>query len=59
LFEDWSGQAFSLERDLFPELAKVGHLRAAPLQAEFIDIGVPADYFRFCRWVESGKVGLP
>jgi NDP-sugar pyrophosphorylase family protein len=54
-FQDWNGQPFSLERELLPNLVKAGELKAVPLQAEFIDIGVPADYFRFCRWIESGK----
>lgn len=58
LFQDWNGQAFSLERELFPKLANTGQLRAAPLRTEFIDIGVPDDYFRFCRWIESGRVGV-
>jgi NDP-sugar pyrophosphorylase family protein len=56
LFHDWRGQPLSLEREVFPLLAQQGRLRAVPLQTEFIDIGVPADYFRFCNWVESGKV---
>jgi D-glycero-alpha-D-manno-heptose 1-phosphate guanylyltransferase len=56
LFRDWDGQPLALERDVFPRLAQQGQVRAVSLQAEFIDIGVPADYFRFCSWVESGKV---
>lgn len=55
LFHEWRGQALSLERELFPRLVQAGRLRAVPLQAEFIDIGVPADYLRFCNWIESGK----
>lgn len=58
-FSDWNGEPFSLERELFPKLAAAGRLRAVPLDAEFLDIGVPADYFRFCRWIQSGRrVGL-
>lgn len=56
LFHDWHGQPLSLEREVFPQLAAAGRLRAVPLQTEFIDIGVPADYARFCNWVESGKL---
>jgi D-glycero-alpha-D-manno-heptose 1-phosphate guanylyltransferase len=59
LFQDWNGESYSLERELFPGLAKAGNLSAAPLATEFIDIGIPADYFRFGRWIEAGKVGLP
>jgi D-glycero-alpha-D-manno-heptose 1-phosphate guanylyltransferase len=54
LFKDWDGKPFSLERRLFPELAKKQILRAVPLETDFIDIGVPDDYHRFCRWFESG-----
>lgn len=56
-FQDWNGQPYSLERELFPKLAANGQLQAVPLDVEFIDIGVPEDYFRFCRWIESGRVG--
>jgi D-glycero-alpha-D-manno-heptose 1-phosphate guanylyltransferase len=54
-FKDWTSQAFSLERELFPTLANAGQLKAIPLETEFIDIGIPEDYFRFCRWIQSGK----
>ena len=50
LFSDWGGEPFSLERDLFSGLTERGHLTAVPLQTDFIDIGIPADYHRFCRW---------
>jgi len=55
LFNNWDGQPFSLERDLFLTLVKDNHLTAVPLQTDFIDIGVPADYHRFCRWVAKGR----
>lgn len=58
LFKDWNHEPFSLEQIIFPMLAACGNLKAVPLQANFIDIGVPEDYFRFCRWVESGKKGV-
>lgn len=58
LFQNWNGLSFSLERDLFPKLVSNGRLRALPLAADFIDIGIPDDYFRFCRWIESGKTGV-
>jgi D-glycero-alpha-D-manno-heptose 1-phosphate guanylyltransferase len=57
LFRDWDGQPFSLEREVLPRLADSGELSAISLQTEFIDIGIPEDYFRFCRWIESGKIG--
>lgn len=54
-FQNWDNQPFSLERELFPVMASSGQLKAIPLKSEFIDIGIPEDYFRFCRWIESGK----
>jgi D-glycero-alpha-D-manno-heptose 1-phosphate guanylyltransferase len=59
LFRDWNGGPFSMERELFPELARRGELTARPLETEFIDIGIPADYFRFCRWIERARAGAP
>lgn len=55
LFRDWNGLPFSLEGDLFPDLAAAGHLRATRVETEFIDIGIPEDYMRFCDWIDSGK----
>jgi NDP-sugar pyrophosphorylase family protein len=55
LFENWDGQPFSLERDLFPTLVQDGRLTAVPLETKFIDIGVPDDYYRFCQWVAAGR----
>lgn len=55
LFNNWGGQPFSLERDLFAALVQNRRLTAVPLQTDFIDIGVPADYHRFCRWVATGR----
>lgn len=55
LFRGRPAGAYSLERDIFPGLAAAGQLRAAPLDVAFIDIGIPADYHRFHRWVEEGR----
>ena len=55
LFKDWDGKPFSLERKLFAELVRNRSLRAIPLQTDFIDIGVPDDYHRFCRWIDAGR----
>ena len=56
LFTEGDSRAFSLEREIFPPLAAAGQLHALPLQTEFIDIGIPADYLRFCQWIKSQKV---
>lgn len=55
LFKDWDEQPFSLERDLFARLVKNQNLKAVALRTEFIDIGVPDDYHRFCDWAASGR----
>jgi D-glycero-alpha-D-manno-heptose 1-phosphate guanylyltransferase len=54
-FSSWDGEPYSIERDLFPALASSGQLSAVTLDTDFIDIGVPEDYLRFCRWIESEK----
>lgn len=58
MFRDWDGQSFSLERELFPKWVSANRLTAVSLETDFIDIGVPEDYFRFCRWIESQKMGV-
>lgn len=55
LFSHWDGCALSLERNVFPDLVNRGVLHAVPLQADFMDIGVPDDYVRFCMWASNGK----
>jgi D-glycero-alpha-D-manno-heptose 1-phosphate guanylyltransferase len=55
MFKDWNGLPFSLERELFATLVKNHSLTAVPLQTDFIDVGVPADYHCFCNWVKAGR----
>ena len=50
------GSCFSIERDVFPRLVLGGRLGVVKLNESFIDIGIPEDYLKFCKWVESGKV---
>lgn len=59
LFDRWDGKAFSLEQTLFPPLAQSGQLLTAQLHTNFIDIGIPEDYFRFCHWNQLGTSCLP
>jgi Nucleoside-diphosphate-sugar pyrophosphorylase involved in lipopolysaccharide biosynthesis/translation initiation factor 2B, gamma/epsilon subunits (eIF-2Bgamma/eIF-2Bepsilon) len=40
---------FSLENDLLPDLARRSLIGASVQKADFIDIGVPEDYEKFCR----------
>jgi D-glycero-alpha-D-manno-heptose 1-phosphate guanylyltransferase len=56
-FRQWNGGRLSLERDVFPELLAARALRAVPLEADFIDLGIPEDYERFCRWQQGGRKG--
>jgi len=55
VFDRWDGRPFSLEKELFPVLAAAGSLHGVALDTDFIDIGIPEDYARFCRWIASGK----
>ncbi len=55
LFRNWNGKPFSIEQSLFPKLASSRQLHSVALETDFIDIGIPEDYLRFGRWIESGK----
>lgn len=55
-FQCWDGQPFALENSIYPQLVARKILAAMSLDTDFIDIGIPRDYARFCRWVQSGRV---
>jgi NDP-sugar pyrophosphorylase family protein len=55
LFNEWDGQPFSLEQDLFFRLACNRKLIVIPLETDFIDIGVPDDFYRFCDWINTDR----
>jgi NDP-sugar pyrophosphorylase family protein len=57
LFQGWDHLPFSLERLTFPAMVAGAKLKAVTLQTDFIDIGIPDDYFRFCRWIKVGRKG--
>lgn len=57
LFKSWNGLPFSLERISYPDWTSRGELTVVPLETDFIDIGIPDDYFRFCDWIASGRKG--
>jgi D-glycero-alpha-D-manno-heptose 1-phosphate guanylyltransferase len=40
---------FSIEKELFPLLVKEKKLKAVNLDTNFIDIGIPEDYYTFCN----------
>ena len=49
LFNMNENRPFSVEKDLFPGLANRNILYAVEVIGEFIDIGIPEDYKRFCE----------
>lgn len=53
LFNNWNGLPYSLERNFFKSLIDIKNLKAIPLQTDFIDIGIPTDYYEFCRRFKS------
>lgn len=56
LFSNFLGVSnFSLESDVFPLAVENGTLQATKINTDFIDIGVPEDYFRFCAWISTDK----
>jgi D-glycero-alpha-D-manno-heptose 1-phosphate guanylyltransferase len=58
LFEQLKPGVWSLENSLFPSCANLGILHAVPIQCDFIDIGIPTDYQRFCRWITAERKGV-
>lgn len=56
LFSNFFGvSSFSLESDVFPLAVKNDILKATEINTDFIDIGIPEDYFRFCNWLHTDK----
>ncbi len=55
-FEHAPSDSFSLEEICLPELAARKALKAVPLRVNFIDIGVPDDYYRMNRWVKANRM---
>ena len=49
------GSNFSIENEVFPKLVSYKQLRVIKLKEDFIDIGVPEDYLKFCKWIELGR----
>jgi D-glycero-alpha-D-manno-heptose 1-phosphate guanylyltransferase len=41
---------FSIEKELFPLLISGKKIKGAILKTRFIDIGIPNDYYEFCKW---------
>lgn len=49
VFLNFKKDVFSVEVDLFPQLSKAKELKGVPILSDFIDIGVPEDYNKFCN----------
>ena len=43
----------SLENEILPYLAKKKKLKAIKIDANFIDIGIPYDYSKFCEMIKN------
>lgn len=54
-FSDSDKCVFSLEKNIFPQMAQRGQLKGVEISTDFIDIGIPDDYHRFCSWIYSRK----
>lgn len=52
-FQNWDGSPFSIESILFPKLVKLKQLNTVKVGTNFIDIGIPEDYSRFCKLIEN------
>ena len=55
ILENKSVKVFSLEEHVLPSLANKNELKAIKAKTNFIDIGIPRDYERFCDWIKKGK----
>jgi hypothetical protein len=56
IFEGFDpGSSFSLEEEIFPNLVSKNMLGVVKLDTSFIDIGIPEDYLKFCKWIDSEK----
>jgi D,D-heptose 1,7-bisphosphate phosphatase len=45
-YKTWDGEFLSIEKDIFPHLVEKNELLGLPMGGKFIDIGIPADYYR-------------
>jgi D-glycero-alpha-D-manno-heptose 1-phosphate guanylyltransferase len=50
IFHNLKIDKFSIEKQLFPLLIMDKKISGTNIQTRFIDIGVPVDYYEFCKW---------
>ncbi len=55
VFNNVPSGSLSLEVDLLPLLVKAGCVRGCHITGQFIDIGIPEDYIRFCQQYEIAR----
>ena len=51
------GHSFSMERDIFPDLARRGRMAGLGQDAAFFDIGTPESYHEFTEFVRTSGIG--
>lgn len=51
-----SVKAFSLEDSILPWCIENSELKVFTMEAQFVDIGVPSDYLRFCELTSKGNL---
>jgi len=51
-----SGVTLSLEKEILPNMVKNQSLKGIVLDVSFVDIGIPEDYYKFCRMMENGEL---
>ena len=47
--EELKLEVFSMESELFPQLVLKGNLYGKIIKTSFTDIGIPSDYYEFCK----------
>lgn len=56
IFKGYDTKSFSIETELFPSLVNNNNLFGKIINANFIDIGIPEDYHKFCKLEKSGAI---
>lgn len=49
------GVKFSLKEKIFPKIVSSRQAGFIKLRSSFVDIDIPVDFFKFCKWIELGQ----
>ena len=49
IFKNFNSESYSIENEIFPILTLEGNLFGKLIKTSFTDIGVPEDYYEFCK----------